>query len=189
MSNRMLNGVGLMKSGDAPENNTVREEAVVCSQSLAYLTNTKWSAVRGIIGSPQTKGYKPIADVAPSLRRLRAGVIPRTRNYSEYAIEWPARAELDEILMSVVKPEPLGGGHLVTGALAGIHRLLHWLKPFVWVGARTHDAKKQNGRVDFDYGSGPSAKESLFGLVGGLEKPTARLCSREPENVPAPYPT
>lgn len=31
MSNRVLNGVDLMKSGDAPANNTVREEAVVCS--------------------------------------------------------------------------------------------------------------------------------------------------------------
>ena len=123
--------------------------------------------MRGIVGSSQTKGYKPIADVAPDYRRLRAGVIPRTRNYSEYAIEWPARAESDEILMSVVKPEPLGGGSWVPGALAGIHRLLYWLKTFVWVGARTHDARKQNGRVDFDIGIGPAAKKSLFGLVGG----------------------
>jgi hypothetical protein len=78
MSNRTLNGVGLMKSGDAPASNPVREEAVVCSQSLEYLTKTKWSAVRGIIGSPQTKGYKPIAFVVPEHRRLGAGVISRT---------------------------------------------------------------------------------------------------------------
>jgi hypothetical protein len=73
-------------------------------------TNTKWSAVRGIFGSSQTKGYKPIAVVAPEHRRLRAGVIPRTRNISEYAIEWPARAESNEKLTSVVKPAPRGKG-------------------------------------------------------------------------------
>lgn len=78
MSNRMLNGVGLMKSGNAPESNTVREEAVVYSQSFAYLTNTKRSAVRGIVGAPQTKGCKPIAVVVPEHWHLRAGVIPRT---------------------------------------------------------------------------------------------------------------
>lgn len=100
----MLNGVGLMKSGNAPESNTVRERLVVCSQSFAYITNTKWSAVRGIVGASQTKGYKPIAVVVPMYRHLRAGVIPRTSSYPEYAIEWPARAESFEMLMSVVKP-------------------------------------------------------------------------------------
>ena len=108
----MLNGVGLMKSGDAPESNTVREEAVVCSQRFAYLTKTKRSAVRGIVGASQTKGCKPIAVVVPKYRYLRARVIPRTWSISEYAIEWPARAESNEKLMSVVKPWPLGGGYL-----------------------------------------------------------------------------
>lgn len=79
-------------------------------KALRILTNTKWSAVRGNIGSPQTKGYKPIAVVAPEYRRLRAGVIPRTRYISEYAIEWPARAESNEKLTSVVKPAPRGKG-------------------------------------------------------------------------------
>ena len=78
MSSRLLNGVGARKSGDAPESDAVRERLVVCSQSFAYLTNTKWSAVRGIVGAPQTKGYKPIAVVAPEHRCLRAGVVPRT---------------------------------------------------------------------------------------------------------------
>lgn len=110
MSSRLLNGVGAAKSGDAPESNTVRERLVVCLISFAYLTNTKWSAMRGIFGSPQTKGYKPIAVVAPIHRRLGAGVIPRTRLNPEYAIEWPARAESDEKLTSVVKPAPRGTG-------------------------------------------------------------------------------
>lgn len=66
--------------------------------------------MRGIFGSPQTKGYKPIAVVAPKFRRLRAGVIPRTRFNPEYAIEWPARAESDEKVTSVVKPAPRGTG-------------------------------------------------------------------------------
>lgn len=30
MSSRLLNGVGAVKSGDAPESNTVRERLVVC---------------------------------------------------------------------------------------------------------------------------------------------------------------
>lgn len=110
MSSRLLNGVGAVKSGGAPESNTVRERLVVCLKSFAYLTNTKWSAVRGIFGSSQTKGYKPIAVVAPKFRRLRAGVIPRTKSIPEYAIEWPVRAESDEKLTSVVKPAPRGTG-------------------------------------------------------------------------------
>lgn len=65
MSSYPLNGFGVVKSGDAPENDAVRERLVVCSQSLAYLTNTKWSAMRGIVGAPQIKGYKPIAIVVP----------------------------------------------------------------------------------------------------------------------------
>lgn len=80
--------------------------------------------MRGIFGSPQTKVYKPIAVVAPEYWRLRAGVIPRTRCFPEYAIEWPAKAESNEELMSVVKPEPLGGGLWGMDALAGIPRLL-----------------------------------------------------------------
>jgi len=70
MSSRPLNGFGTVKSGNAPESDAVRERLVVCSQSLAYLTNTKWSAVRGILGSPQTKGYKPIAVVVPMFWHL-----------------------------------------------------------------------------------------------------------------------
>jgi hypothetical protein len=110
MSSCPLNGVGAAKSGNAPESDTVRERLVVCLRSFAWITNTKWSAVRGIIGSPQTKGYKPIAVVAPDFWRLRAGVIPRTRCIPEYAVEWPARAVSEEKLTSVVKPTPRGKG-------------------------------------------------------------------------------
>lgn len=45
-----------------------------------------------------------------SMARLGAGGIPRTRCIPEYAIEWPARAESDEKLTSVVKPAPRGTG-------------------------------------------------------------------------------
>ena len=73
MSNQALNGVGLMKSGNAPASNTVRERLVVCLKSFECLTDTKRSAARGIFGSSQTKGCKPIAVVAPETLVPKSG--------------------------------------------------------------------------------------------------------------------